>query len=71
MFGVRIPMEATDFALLQNLQMDCGAQPASYPFREYNGRGVALTTHIYRRGSYEWSYNSAPPIRHKNFFTFY
>jgi len=61
-------VEATDFAILQNLHMDCGARPASCPFRDYSGSGVALTTHIYHQGSYELSYTSAPPIRHNNFF---
>jgi hypothetical protein len=48
---VRLPAEAKDFYLLHSVQIDSGAQPASYPMSTESslpvgGRGVKVTTHL-------------------------
>jgi hypothetical protein len=49
--SARIRAAARNISLLENVQADCGAHPASYPMPtralspECSGRGVILTTH--------------------------
>jgi hypothetical protein len=47
--GVRFPVEARYFSLLQSVQTGSGSHPASYPVSTggLRGRGMKLTSHLH------------------------
>jgi hypothetical protein len=65
--GDRIPGDAIDFSLLQNVQTDTGANPSSYSTgtgvlsQEYSCRGVMTNSPSFSaKVKNEWNYISAP-----------
>ena len=65
-YGVRIPLEARDCSLLQNVQTGSGAHSASIQWvvRKLGGRNVELTTHLHVVPGLknQWSYISTLPL---------